>query len=225
MSFTFLDQQNLLSILLQDSNSSTDDAWPITIRKKYINRGEMQFAKDTKLIREKATGTVSSSQISVPSDHLETIALIVNSYNLTKDREIDIRDYDRWYTYSGSYPMFYISEESGTLYYKLFGGSAGDAYSLYYIKKPSTELSGDTDTSIFPEELREASVYWAAGQLFQQFGKMEMADRYNQIYMKFVRDGQERAERLYLTKIYATPDVNSIESGSRDYQGQSFDFA
>lgn len=225
MSFSFSDQQSLLSILLGDSNTNSDDAWPLAIRKKYINRGEFQFAKDSKLVREKATGTVSSNQISLPTDWIETITLIVGNFTITKDREVSIQDYERFYNYAGSPVYYFMSEESGTRYFKFFGTATGSTYSLYYVKKPSTELSSDSDTSIFPEEFREASVYWAASELFQQVGNNQISDRFLAKYIKFVRDAQMRSEEMYMTKSYPVPDVNLLGDYSTDRQGQGYDYA
>ena len=225
MSYTFSDQQGLLSILLGDSNTGTDDAFPLAVRKKYINRGEMQFAKDTKMVHEKTSGTVASSQISLPSDFLEIYALIIDNKVLTKEREISVKDYERWYNYNGNIPLYYVSEESGTRYIKLLGSANGLSYTLYYIRKPSTELSSDSDTSILPEEFREASVYYAAHELLQQAGKNSQSDRLYAKYQKFVRDGQDYVERLYMNKDYAHPDTNMIGGFTNDIQGNGYDFA
>ena len=218
MSYSFLDAQNKLSVLLQDSNSGNDDAWPLTLRKKELNRGELQFAKDTKLVRNKATGTLdATNKLALPSDWLETTCLIVNGYVLNSDREIAIQDYENYKNYSGAKPYFYMSQESGTRYFVFLGAVTGVDYSLFYVAKPSTELSGDSDTSIFAEEFREASVYYAAGQLLQQVGKSEYADRYLGIYVKLVRDGQAQAETLYMTRQSANPEAQSIDAGDNGF--------
>jgi len=223
MSYTFLDAQTQLSVLLQDSNTGTDDAWPLAIRKKQLNRGEMQFAKDSKLLRNKATGTLDGTKkLALPSDFLETTVLIVNNYVVNSSREIAIQDYDRHKDYAGSFPLYYMTMESGTRYFVFLGAVDGLAYILHYIAKPSTELSGDSDVSIIPEEFREAPVYYAAGQLMQQIGKSEYADRYLGIYTRLVRDGQAQAETMYMTKQYANPDTNAIDAGVTDIQG--FDY-
>ena len=220
MSYSFLDAQNKLSVLLQDSNTGSDDAWPIALRKKELNRGEMQFAKDTKLVRNKATGTLdATNKLALPTDWLETTCLIVNGYVLNGSNEIAIQDYESYKDYNGARPFYYMSQETGTRYFVFLGAVTGVAYSLFYIAKPSTELSGDTDTSIFAEEFREASVYYAAGQLLQQVGKSEYADRYLGIYVKLVRDGQAQAETLYKTAQYANPEAQSV-----DVSDNGFDF-
>lgn len=225
MSYAFSDQQGLLSIILGDSNTGADDAWPLATRKKYLNRGEMQFCKDSKLVREYVTGTVASSQIEFPSDMLDIYCLIVGNYVITKDREVSIKDYERYYNYSGTPPYYYISEESGTRYIKFFGSANDLTYKLYYFKKPSTELSSDSDTSIIPEEFREASVHYAAAQLLYQVGKNTIADMHMAIYNKLVRDGQDLAERLYMNKEYANPDMNIVGGTATDLVGGGFDFA
>jgi hypothetical protein len=225
MSFTFSDQQGLLSIILGDSNTGSDDAWPLATRKKYLNRGEMQFCKDSKLVREYATGTVASSQIAFPSDMLDLYVIIIGNYIVDKTREISIKDYERFYSYTGNPPYYYVSEESGTRYFKFIGSVDGQTYKLYYFKKPSTELSGDSDVSILPEEFREASVHYAAGQLLKQVGKNTIADLHLAIYNKYVREGQELAEKLYVNKDYANPDLNFVGNSEQDIVGGGFDFA
>lgn len=225
MSYVFSDSQAKLSVLLQDSNTGTDDAWPLAIRKKELNRGEIQFTKDSKLIRNKATGTLDSTKkLAVPSDFLETTCLIVNDYVLNRDREIAVQEQDRYSDYGGAYPFYYMSMESGVRYFVFLGAVDGVAYSLFYVAKPSTELSDDSDTSIIPEELREAPVYYAAGQLMQQIGKSEYADRYLTIYQRFVRDGQMLAEQTYMTRQGAAPDIYGITAGDGDIQGMGFDY-
>ena len=79
MSYAFSDQQSKLSSLLGDSNTDTDSMFPITQRKKEINRGEWQFAVDALDLKEYATSTVSSGQIALPSDWIQTHILIVNN--------------------------------------------------------------------------------------------------------------------------------------------------
>lgn len=222
MSYTFLNQQEKLSVLLGDSNTGTDDAFPLALRKKEINRGELHYARNTKLLREKATGTISGNSISIPSDWLETVTLVVGTYVLTKKDEISIQDYERWSSYGGSRPVYYMSEESGTRYFKFLGTGTGSTYSLYYIKRPTTELSSDSDVSLFPEEFREASVYYAAGELLQQQGKNDISDRYLSKYAGMVRDGRDYAEETYVTQSYANPDVNMIGNSEIDMQGGGF---
>lgn len=225
MGYTFLEQQAKLSVLLQDSNTGADDAWPLAIRKSELNRGEIQFCKDSKIVRNKATGTLDSTKkLALPSDFLEIVSLIVSNYVLNRDREISIADYDRWYSYGGTYPIYYISQESGVRYINFLGAVDGLTYTLHYIAKPTTALDGNTDESLIPDEFREASVYYAAAQLLQQVGKSEYSDRYLAIYTRLVRDAQSQAELLYMTKQYANPDTNTIDAGVNDTQGNGYDF-
>ena len=219
MSYVFSDQQTKLDQLLGDSNEDTTDQWPSAIRLKELNRGELQFAKDAKYLGEYATGTVSGGEISLPSDWLETFALIVNNVMITDEREISIQDYERYYNWAGSPPYYYYWRFSGTRKIKFIGSVNGQTYLLYYFRRPTTELSGDSDTSIHDEEYREAPVYYAAAQLLQQIGKTQMADRYMAIYMKYVRDAQEQAERHFIRKQSAHPDVNIIGGSNVDVEG------
>lgn len=219
MAYTFGDQKNLLSVLLGDSNTGSDDAFPETIREKFINDGELQFAKDSLCLMEYATGTVSSSQIALPSDWLETFIIVVNDRVLDPSREISIQDYERYYNYTGNPPYYYYWRFSGTRYIKFFGSPNDQTYKLYYFRRPTTALADDTDTSIHDEEYRQASVYWAAASLLQQSGKNTQADRYLQIYQKFVRDAEMQNEKHIVKKMYPNVDVNIVGSSETDITG------
>lgn len=222
MSYLFSDQQSKLSVLLSDSNTGTDDAFPLAIRKKELNRGELQFAKDSKCLVEYATGTISSNQIAIPSNWIETFALVVNEQIVSKDREISIMDYERYSTYAGSPPYYYYWVFSGTKYIKFFGDVNGQSYKLYYFKKPTTELSGDSDESLLDEEYREAPVFYAAAELLQQQAKNSISDKYRTIYQKLVRDAQKSTEDRIRTQHYPSPDFNIIGSSDNDIQGQGY---
>lgn len=222
MSYTFLNQQSKLSTLLADSNTGTDDAFPLANRKKELNRGELQFAKDSHILKEYATSTVSSGQIAVPSDWLETHTLIVGNYVIKNDREVSVQDWERYYNYGGNIPYYYFWEYSGTRYIKFFGSVNGLTYYIYYFKKPTTELSDDTDVSLFPEEYREASVYYAAAELLQQLGKNQMSDRFRQRYYEIVKKAEMDAEKHFMTKEYPNPDVNIVGGMTNDVQGQGW---
>ena len=222
MTYAFSDAQAKLSVLLQDSNTGSDDAWPLAIRKKELNRGELQFCKDTKCVRNKqtqSTTAIASQQLAVPSDFLELVCFILDGKVISNDREISVQDYEQYKDYGGSSPYYYMTEESGTRYFNFIGVADGVDYEMHYVRKPSTELDLDANTSILPEEYREAPVYYAAGQLLQQVGKSEYADRYLSIYTRLVSDAQKYAENLYVSRKYANPDYQSI-----DVEGNGFDF-
>lgn len=225
MSFTFLNAQEKLSRLLGDPNSGTDDQWPVADRKKELNRGELQFAKDTGLLREYATSTISSMAASVPSDWLETTAFyIINSskyIRIDNDREISVKDLERHGDYGGDLPFFYLWELSGTRKMNFLGstGNNGRTYKWFYKKKPTTELSADADVSLFPEEFREGPVYYAAAELLRQIGKTDQSNDYMAVYAKFVRDGLALAEKLYPEYEQPRPDFNIADTTIQDRQG------
>lgn len=217
MSYLFSDMQSKLSSLLGDPNTTTDDQWPLAVRKKELNRGEMQFCMDTKLVREYATSTVSSMTINFPSDLLEIHVLYVLNtttngyYKVTNDREISVKDLERYSSYGGDIPFYYIWEASGVRQMNLLGAASsinGKTYKLYYIKKPSTEMSSDSDTSILPEEFREAPVYYAAAQLLDQIGKSTLSDRYMAKYNEFVIKAQIYISRRDVDWDLPRPDQN-----------------
>jgi hypothetical protein len=228
MSYTFNDQLNKLSSLLGDPNTSSDDMWPLAIRKKEINRGELAFAKDSHLLKEYATGTVASMEISVPSDWLETYILIIDNYIITNDREISLADWERYYNWNGDIPYYYFWEFSGTRKIKLLGNSTninGDTYYFYYFKKPTTELSDAADVSLFPEEYREASVYKAAAELLEQIAKTQLADRYRLAYQALVAQAIIEGEKHFIDKQYPRPDKGGDEnSSSVDIEGKGYQF-
>jgi len=93
--YTFGDQLDLLSVLLGDPNTSADDMFPLALRKTYINRGELHFSVDSKCLREYASGTIASQEISCPSDWIKSFVLVVNSRDVTKF-EIALQDYERY---------------------------------------------------------------------------------------------------------------------------------
>jgi hypothetical protein len=223
MSYTFLDQQNKLSSLCGDPNSSTDDMFPLAIRKKELNRGELHFAVDSLDIREYATGTVASSKIDLPADWVANAYLIVDNVVITNDREISLADWEKYYNWAGTPPYFYIWEVSGTKSIFFIGsGVDGSTYKLFYYKKPTTELSGNTDISLHNDEYREAPVYYAAGQLLRQIGKEQEASIYLQTYDSLAQRAKAITDKSSVNKEYARPDMTGVIESGTDTQGSGY---
>lgn len=222
MAYTFLNIQSKLSTLLADSNVGTDDAFPTATRLKELNRAEMAFCKDSMSVLEYATGTISGTSIAIPSDWLETHIMIIANQRLDASREISIQDYERYYNYAGAPPYYYYWEASGTRSIYFFGSVNGQTYKWYYFKKPTTDLSGDSDTSIVRDEYREALAYKAASELLQQQGKHAISDKYRAIYQQYVEDAKRQVEKLYTSQIYPNPDVNLIGGSITDIQGGGY---
>jgi len=221
MSYTFLDQQNKLSSLLGDPNTSEDDQWTLAVRKKELNRGELHFARDSKILTEYATGTIASKELDVPSDWIETYKLIIDDVMITNDREISLSEWERYYNWGGTKPFYYFWEFSGVKKMKFLASTAvnGATYLLYYFKKPTTELDADSDVSLFPEEYREASVYYCASQLLDQIGNTLLADRYRAVYNSFVDNATLDFEKKYVNRETPVPDFGDNESTDVDRQG------
>lgn len=219
MAYTFADQQAKLSRLLGDSNTGTEDQFPLADRKKELNRGELSFAKDALYLTEYATGVVAGNELALPDDWMETFAFIVNNSVIKDDREVAIGDWERFYNYTGSPPYYYYWRFSGTRKIKLIGTVNGLTYNLFYFRRPTTELSDDADVSIHDEEYREASAYYAAHALLEQIGKTQMSDRYYSKYLKLVRDAQQLAEKHILRKNYPHPDTGQLVGSETDRQG------
>lgn len=218
MSWTFLDSQNFLSQLLGDSNTSSEDMWPSTQRITELNNGELQFARDAKNLREYASGSVSSSQIAVPSDWLGTYALIIDGlYQLTGKGEISINQLDRYSSYSGIPPLYYFWEYSGTRYIKILGTAS--TYALYYWKRPTTVLVNNTDVSIHPEEYRKAPVYFACSELLKQIGKHQEAEIMFGHYTEYIQRAGIDIGKSFIEANYATPDLSGDVPPQSDVQG------
>lgn len=222
MSYTLNDQLNFLSTLLGDPNSSGDDQWPTAQRLTEINNGELQFARDAKNLREYATGTVTGSQIAVPSDWLGTYVLIIDDKVISNAREIALQDWERYSNYAGAPPYYYFWEFSGTRYIKLIGSAT--TYKWYYFKRPTTALSLTTDVSIHPEEYRKASVYFAASELLKQIGKHQESAIMNNEYSEYVMRAQGDTGRSFINKEYAQPDFGEGNISTTDIQGQGYQY-
>lgn len=221
MAYTFLDQQNFLSELLGDSNTSSDDMWPSAQRLTELNNGELQFARDAKNLREYVTNTISGGQIAVPSDWLRTYLLIVDNKVINRDREIALQDWERYVNYTGTPPYFYFWEFSGVRYIKLIG--SGTTYKLFYFKRPTTILVNNTDISIHPEEYRKGPVYFAASELLKQIGKHQEADIMFNHYSEYVTRANTDVGETYIDKKYAAPDFGYPDNiSTTDRQGQGW---
>lgn len=221
MSYTFLDQKNKLASLLGDANTDTDSQWPLASRVKEINRGEVHFARDTNILREYATGTVADGEIDVPSDWIETYVLMIGDYLVTGKDEISIFDIERYD--SGQFPpKYYMWEFSGTRKMKFVGTVNGETYKLWYFKKPTTELSDDTDVSLLPEEYREASVYYAAAELLDQIGNHEIADLHRRSYSNLAEKAISDVEKQYIKRDVPSPDLGEDTASEIDHQGDGF---
>jgi hypothetical protein len=219
MSYVFSDQQSKLSSLLGDSDTDSDAMFTLAIRKKEINRGELNFALDSRCIVENATGTIASGEISVPSDWIDTYMLIIDDKVITNDNEVALQDWERWVNWNGSPPKYYFWEFSGTRKIKILPSSNVGSYSLYYFKRPVTELSADGDVSLLAEEYREGPVFFAASELLTQIGKTEMADYYRNKYDHWVGRAKMECEKKYVNKQYARPDRGEASPSETDIQG------
>lgn len=227
MAYTFLDQQNKLSALLGDPNTTSADMFPIAQRVKELNRGEWQFAVDAKDLHEYVTGTVSSNQVAVPSDYLSMFVLIINTtvsqIVINVNDEISLKDWERFYLYQSNRPKFYVWDFSGVKQINLVGSSQnGQTYKLYYFKKPTTELANNTDTSLHREEFREASAFYAASQLMQQIGKYTQAAQFREQYQMYVDRAYEIQSREFIDADRSTPDFGVNPSVLTDVQGRGY---
>jgi len=220
MSYVFSDQQAKLDSLIGDSEESTDSMFPTAVRKKELNRGELNFATDSKIITEYATGTVANKEIDVPSDWLETYVLIIDNVVITNDREISVTQWERYQDWGGDRPFMYYWEFSGTRKIKLFGTVNGKTYKLFYFKRPTTELDADGDVSLIPEEYREAPVFFAASELMLQIGKTELANRFREQYQFYVDKAKLFFEKNFVNNEYPKPDFGEEFVPENDVQGQ-----
>lgn len=226
MAYTFENQLDFLSTLLADSNTDSDSQWPLAQRKTEINHAEKQFAKDSRCLLENTTGTASSKLITVPSDWLETFVLYVTvsgvKYKVTNDREISPKRLEEGNLYNGDFPYYYFWTYSGVRKITLVGSSSlsSAAYDLYYFRQPTTDLSATSDTSPFPEEYRQASIYKAASNLLLQIGQYQRADYMLGKYNQLVMQAKELTERLYMNDDPPRPAALGIGGDDvTDHQG------
>lgn len=226
MAYTFNEQLDLLSSLVGDSNTDESSQWPLAQRKTEINMGEKQFAKDTKMLMENATSTIASMAITLPTGWLETFALYVTisgtKYKITNKREISPKDLERYADSGDSIPYYYMWTYAGVRTIKFLGSSTainGATYDLYYFTYPTTDMSATTETSSFPEEYRQASVYKAASNLLLQVGQYTRAQQLLSMYDRLVIQGKREAGTWYSDYENPVPDFNFADDGSTDRQG------
>lgn len=227
MAYSFLDQQNKLSSLLGDPNTTTADMFPIAQRLKELNRGEWQFAVDAKDLHEYATGLVANNMVAVPSDYISIFVLIiittVSQIVINANDEISLKDWERYYLYQSNRPKFYIWDFSGQKQINLLGQTQnGQTYKLYYFKKPTTELINNTDISLHREEYREGPCFYAAAQLLQQIGKYTQATQMIEQYQMHVDRAKDIEAREYIDADRSVPDFGGNPSVATDSEGRGY---
>jgi len=205
--------------LLGDTDTSSDGSFALADRKFEINRGEQKFAKDSKSYLGLATGTVASQAIAVPSGFLGVHQLIVNNINLTGKFEMNLADYEHFIN-GGDDQYFMWVTAAGTRQFNFIDSNTdGEAYRLYYFKKPATDLSDNSDESPFQDEYREASVYYAASRLLPQLGKIQLAEYYKGEYLSLASQAREETEGLIMSQVRALPNVGEQYQFDKDIQG------
>lgn len=213
----FVGQQELLSMLLGDPNTSADDMFPLALRKTYLNRGEMHFCADTKIMKEYVTAVIVGSSFALPADFLEIVALHVNNIDTTA-LEVSVTEYERYLNSGDNH--WYIWEDGGVRSIYFTSSQNGATYKLWYTKKPTSDLTDDDDTNDYPDQYREAGAYWAASELLEQIGKTELSNRYLQKYSAFVEDARNYARNMYKYRPPISPDMGDGDyPSSVDRQG------
>lgn len=227
MAYSFLDQQNKLSSLLGDPNTTSADQFPIATRLKELNRGEWQFAVDARDLHEYSTGLIANMQVAVPADYISMFVLIiittVSQIVINSMDEISLKDWERYYLYQSNRPKFYVWDFFGQKQINLIGQTQnGQTYKLYYFKKPTTELANNTDISLHREEFREASAFYAAAQLMQQIGKYTQATQFQEQYQMYVDRAYEIQKEEYIDADRSVPDFGVNPSVLTDVQGRGY---
>lgn len=219
MGMTFLNQLDKLARILGDANTSSDDQWPIADRKFEINRGEQMLAKRSRSLLRYTTGTVSSQAISLPTGFLGIHVLVVNDEIMSGLREMALQDHERMIN-SGEDRFFFWANSSGTRQINFIdSASDGLTYKLWYFIKPTTSLVSDSDESLFEDEYREGSVYYAASELLPQTGKLELAEYWKGRFNEVAEELRIRTEQLYLNSIRSYPDLGVSDGNDKDKQG------
>jgi len=216
----FAEQQALLTELLGDPNTSTDDMFPLARRKAALNRGEIHFLRDSHCVSEYATGVVADHEIALPADWLETFCLIIDDDVIDGKREIDLHQWEQYEAHNSNDPFYYIWTYSGTKKMKFLASSAvnGKTYELYYFKKQETALDGDADESIIPDEYREGPVYWAAQWLLKQIGKMGLSQMHKGEYDRLSGEAAFQAEKEHRKENRPNPDLGPGKTNTGGYR-------
>lgn len=221
MGLTFKQQQDKLSRMVGDSNTSSDDAWPLVDRQLEINRGELLFAKRTKSLLRRIDGTVASNKIPLPADFGGIHIVQANDIVMTSENEMALSDYDR-YVNSGDDRYYFWVDASGSTTRALnfiAPNTNGQPYIMWYWGIPSANLSEDDDESPLQDEYREGPVFYAASQLLPQTGKLQLAQHYENKYLAMAIEAQEETEKKVLTVVKAFPDVFPLHEFDKDIQG------
>lgn len=205
MGMTFSEQKSQLARFLGDPNTSSSDQWPLADREFEINRGELQFSKDSLSVLGYDTGTVSGSTLSLPSDFFQMHVLIVNDKKFTKRREIAVSQLERFD--SGDWFYFWANTSGTRQLTFIDSGQDGKTYKHFYFAKHTTDLSSDSDESILQDEYRSGPVHWAAFVLLQQIGKTQLAEYHKSKYDELVNEAFVETRKLYVDDVSAEPDV------------------
>ena len=218
----FSEQQDLLSELLTDPNTSADDAFPLAKRKAALNRGEIHFAKDSFCVKEYATGVIATLKLDVPANWIQTFCLIIDDDVIDNKREVALHDWERYHDNGSVEPFYYLWTFSGTKSMRFLAGSGlnGKTYKLFYFVKPTTALDLDANESIIPDEYREASAYWAAHRLLKAIGQNTRAAEAKGEYDRMVVEAQIQFGVEHIKKTYPEPDLGDGEvQSTTDRQG------
>ena len=217
----FRQQQDKLSRICGDSNTSSDDAWPLADRQFEINRGELLFAKKSKSILRRIDGTVASNKIPLPSDFGGVHIVQANDIVMTSENEMALSDYDRSVNSGDDKYYFWVDSSGSTTRALNFisSNTDGQAYIMWYWAKPSVDLVADSDESPLEDEYREGSVYYAAGELLPQVGKLELAAYYKTLYISLVGEAERETGDKVLSVIKAFPDISQDIVYDKDIQG------
>jgi len=205
----FSEQQTLLSELLGDPNTDSDDMFPSARRLAALNRGDIQFCEDSLCVKEYATGTVASSKIDCPSGWVKNHCLIINDEVIDDWRQIDLHQWERYVQNNSEEPFYYLWTFSGTKSMRFLSNANvnGKTYYLYYFKKQTSALALDADESIIPDQYREAPVFYAAYWLFLQIGQYQRAAAMKNVYDDFVAKADAASRREFLQENRPSPDT------------------
>lgn len=204
---TFLQMQSLLSRLVGDSGVDSDSAFPTADRQFEINQGCQQFAKDSKSLLGYVTSTVASQVISLPSGFLGIHALILDDILLTNMNEVAIEEWEK-YVNSGEDKYYFWVNASNTRQLNFFSSNSNSkTYKLHYYRKPTTDLSADSDETPIETQYRRAPVYWAAAELLFQIGKTQMSQLYREKYETLAIQARIETEGLVKKLYLPNPDV------------------
>jgi hypothetical protein len=165
-------------ILRDDASSDSDRFIPDAEITDWVNDSIVEMGDRTQSVRRKASGTVATTTITIPSD-----ALRVTQLMLVGKQAQRIDDDDEWFDWvhqSGTVPrpIWRIAEAN----IEIYPTQGGAAYELHYVARPYTFTSSTDNTkSDLPYALQVRVIHMARAMALYKEMRQGEGDRHMQL--------------------------------------------